>query len=475
LKQRLKNLVDPVNIPIVGIPISVSRAKTADNHKKEMLKLSEDADSDHLKKSFLMMENGMQRRKVWYTTGAITKTILLLFPITYVPGAGQIVGQAAQSIAQPLVAETAENSVKIDQEASAVAEANYKYAATRAFMIYLGRPRNDEDIYHSWEEARLAIKAIYGAKPDDDLTKQKPNDHTLKKLKEMVSSDKGFNLDELKVSLLVVMWWFFECWDEQYYDRFRIKKWKMQESERHHVQDERMVLMMINPLDPKVQMLSEFSTPEILKVLADKGPYGYGNHPKFAPLLGSKDRDPLARKGFVAAMKSFIVKFLKKQNIWGYFDDSGALCAVIFYEKAEGKRIHLGDAYGKDNLVSSKVKADKKLQHQLLVQEDEIVAANMPDASGILHLFSATDTPAGRKGLMILIKSAAEYTSTMSFVCEYTNQKKRIELLKDCKFTVKATTDNITSMVLKPPQRKRDDYAVSEKTFDRLSRAGITY
>jgi len=97
----------------------------------------------------------------------------------------------------------------------------------------------------------------------------------------------------------------------------------------------------------------------------------------------------------------------------------------------------------------------------------------MPPVSGILHMFAASNNAAGRKGLAVLIKSAVEYTSSLSYVCEYKSRKKRIELLKDCKFKSIGSGNTLESFVFTPPTRKREDFTISDKTFDRLSRAGV--
>eukprot|EP01104_Vermistella_antarctica_P011826 TRINITY_DN3341_c2_g1_i1.p1 TRINITY_DN3341_c2_g1~~TRINITY_DN3341_c2_g1_i1.p1 ORF type:complete len:830 (-),score=235.47 TRINITY_DN3341_c2_g1_i1:142-2604(-) len=94
--------------------------------------------------------------------------------------------------------------------------------STKAFLMYLGLPRTDDALYQSFEEARLALKAMYGAKADDDLREMAPDRAMRKKMKKIESDPElmaTVSIEDLGVSTLWFLWRAYQCWEVLYWDR----------------------------------------------------------------------------------------------------------------------------------------------------------------------------------------------------------------------------------------------------------------
>jgi hypothetical protein len=338
---------------------------------------------------------------------------------------------------------TAQSALSDETLDSAAYDANDKWGATKAFIIYLGLPRNTDKIYHTWEDSRLRLKQFFGVGPDEDVTQMEPKDQTLKALEEAEETKGGYDLQALNVPLLVLLWRIYDCWDQPYADKLTSKKHKVKRDDKWRLEDERQVLELINPVDPHIQKLDSSSQKSASRLIRSEAPTGYGKHTIFNFLEERSDTKKEKRLKWM--IDTFVKKLTDAETGWGYYSErtanseQGELLAVIFFERAEE------DHYDPSDLLSTmsgmmKLQGDYKNISSRLSWEASAMKHNTDDKNmpGILHMFACQDSTEGREALIKLIQSETQYTSVPSYCQEYEAEHERLQLLERAGFTPKS-------------------------------------
>jgi hypothetical protein len=306
----------------------------------------------------------------------------------------------------------------------------------------LGLPRNDDKIYHTWEESRLRLKQFFGVGPNDDVSKMEPEGAQLKAIEEAEESKGGYDLQTMNVPLLILLWRIYDCWKTPYADKLTSKNHKMKREDQWRTEDERQVLELINPVDPHIQQLDSSSQKTVVRLLRSEAPTGYGKHTVFNFLEERSDSKKEKRLKWM--IDTFVKKLISAETGKGYFSEStnasqqGELLAVIFFERAEQ------DHYDPSDLLSTfggmmKLQGDyrnlsSRLSWEASAMKHNTDSKNMP---GILHMFACQDSNEGRDALIKLIQSETNYTSISAYCQEYEGEHERLQLLERAGFSPK--------------------------------------
>jgi hypothetical protein len=440
LKQKMKNLIDPVHIPYVGTAIMWNRVRHAEQNREKMVNLQQQKENTPLNPVLEPMVNNTQVQEAGQTAKATAKTFFMFFPVVYaIPGGDPLVAKAAEKGAVKSAEKTAKATLSTDQTDSATYDANETWGATKALLYYLGAPRNNDKIYHTWEDSRIRLKQFFGCGPDDDLNQMKPKGDTLKAIEEAEDSKGGYDLQSLNVPVLVLLWRIYDCWDTPYADKLTSKKHKMKREDQWRSEDEREVLEMINPVDPRIQRLDSDSQKSVVRMLKKDVPTAYGKHAIFSFL--DERSDTKREKRLKWLLDTFVKKMIDAEMGWGFFSEAnqtshqGELLAVIFFERAEQSH------YDPSDLLSTfsgmmKLQADYRNISSRLSWEDSVMKHNTDknELPGILHMFACQDSAEGRDALVKLIQSEILYTSIPAYCQEYEGEQERIQILEQCGF-----------------------------------------
>jgi len=276
--QKLRSLVDPSSIPMVGIGVNLYRAQDTYGHKSQLQKFEGGMTDSKMEQ---MNEAANVETASLTTKAAVSATLhavplgQLLGPLTDIVGG--VAAQAATPLIKMAVSKAAQTAAKTTTATTTqsrgveIADKSIfqKWGGTRAFFMYLGYPATEDELYARWETARLKLKHSYGAAPEDDLFIMKPKGELKKKLRIMEKERGEYLMNELPgVSLLMLLWRTFRCWDLPYFDMLEawtykgrsgfnlnddaVRK-KVREIERK--QDYDIIQKMLHPDDPHVMRL----------------------------------------------------------------------------------------------------------------------------------------------------------------------------------------------------------------------------
>jgi hypothetical protein len=370
----------------------------------------------------------------------------MFFPLVYfIPGGDATLSHYAEKGASKSAEKGAMAAAQSTGEETdnAASDVNECWGATKALLLYLGLPRTDDVIYHSWEDARIQLKEFFGASSTDDLFQMEPQGETLKAIEDAENTKGGYDLNTINVPLLVLLWRFYECWREPYAEKLTSDKHKLKREEQWRAEDERSILEMIHSIDPHIQKLESNSIKNVVRLLQGNTPMAYGNHSLFNFLEDRSDQKREKRLKWM--LKTFVKKMVDAETGWGYYFDptnsgkQGELLAVIFYERAEQ------DHYEPSDLLKNfsgmlKLKMDYSSISSRLSWEDKVMKNHVGKKStpGILHMFSSLDTNQAKDSLVSLIQSQINFTSISSYCQEYETEIARIQVLERSGFTRKS-------------------------------------
>eukprot|EP01103_Thecamoeba_quadrilineata_P019535 TRINITY_DN7955_c0_g1_i1.p1 TRINITY_DN7955_c0_g1~~TRINITY_DN7955_c0_g1_i1.p1 ORF type:complete len:723 (+),score=167.45 TRINITY_DN7955_c0_g1_i1:32-2200(+) len=339
LKKFSKNLIDPSHIPFFGDFVKVSRTRKLQKQSVSFKGFSAWNSSEALNEPIHAMNNGM---KVEYTMRT-ANVVMSFFPLTMFLPVG------LSTIPQALVlegikiggAQASAATARQDLGDSAMAKANICYAATKGFLLYLGLPKTDDPLYTTWEKTRVELKEAYGADASEDLSETPPNEALVKLLDEM-ETEGLYRIDFLKVSLLYLLWWIYECWDAPYYNQLRGEKYRATKSTEFKNADEAFVRNHIRQtFDRKVIRLDETYTRKLVALFLGE----YEGHLRFSglddggmsevpidPLLRELKESPRVKKEWVVS--NFVSAFVKKGAAWGLIDDYHRVLAAALITRS---------------------------------------------------------------------------------------------------------------------------------------------
>jgi hypothetical protein len=442
LKQKAKKLIDPINIPYVGTAIAWNRAGQALQAHENVEKLRDENQNTPQETILDSMQNNTKVKEAGLSAKAGAKTFFMFFPLVYaVPAGDQALSFVAQKVASKSAQKVSEKAVDEGKPDSAQADANETWGATKAFLQYLGEPQSNDPIYQSWETSRLQLKEFFGCAPQDNLWEMEPRGEELNHIQEAEETQGGYDLSSINVPLLVLLWRIYDCWTEQYADKMTTKNHKMTKQQRERAEDEREVLEMISPIDPHIQRLNQTSAKEIVRLLRDDNPWGYGKHSIFSFLEERADAKRDKRLRWM--LKTFVQKLLEAETGWGYFSDAtntgkqGELLAVVFFERAEQDHYVPSDVLntfsGMVNLRTDYSAISKRLSWEDSIMKHQI-GQEAQNGYGILHYYGCQPSPQGQQALATLLKSQINYSSIPSYCQEYSAEAQRLQFLRSVGF-----------------------------------------
>jgi hypothetical protein len=419
------------------------RVHHAGKNTEKIDNLQEQSEQTPLNTVLEPMSTNTHVKEAGATAKAAAKTFFMFFPVVYaIPGGDPLMAKIAEKGATKTAEKTAKAAIPNETIDTAQYETNDTWGASKAFLYYLGLPRTDDKIYHTWENSRLCLKQFLGVGPDEDVRNMQPKGDTLKVLEEAENTKGGYDLQALNVPLLVLLWRIYDCWDTPYADKLTTKKHKMKKEDRWRADDERTVLEMINPVDPHIQKLDSNSLKTVVRLLREDCPTGYGKHAVFSFLEERSDTKREKRLRWL--LDTFVKKMVDAETGWGYFSEitqdshQGELLAVIFFERAEQSH------YDPSDLLSTfsgmlKLQADYKNISSRLSWETSLMKhlIGKKDQPGILHMYGCKDSDDGKNALIKLIQSQILYTSIPSYCQEYEGEHERLQLLEKSGFVSK--------------------------------------
>jgi len=225
-----------------------------------------------------------------------------------------------------------EKAVKTQNKASGLeGKALKDYKHTKAFLLYLGFPPMDDPLYSRWEKHRIYLKEFFGAAAEDDLYKMmavwkqyKREGGRLKKTPKGVPSQQ-----QAPMSMLLMMWHVYSCWDTPYYDQFvnlreKIKTSvfrydeKLPQAERDKLKDQRLLGYDPNyEYNSHVELASMEHLESIVHVLVSQ----YQATSRFG-FVTSHTANPVGAGRKLEQMLRVLVKhFIEKYQVWMYIED----------------------------------------------------------------------------------------------------------------------------------------------------------
>ena len=352
IKQICKNQVDPATIPYIGLLFHVGRAANAKRNYGVMEKIIDTNQNEELKKTLETFKGGQVARGVQESAYVGVSAALMLLPVVdFIPGLSaqlMILGQvgtaaAEQSIEMGLKVVISKTSGQATEKIMASTEAFGGYGNSKAFIMYLGYPKNDDPLYYKWEAARCRLKKIFGVAAEDDVYKMRPKDHLLERIKqEEKMTGKPFTLE---VPLLILLFRAYYCWDELYWDRLvklkekskkklGIKGLSIEERRRmrdyRHLRNRTAYLENIPPISPHLVILDESYKKEVVDILTES--FLHSNHVSY---LFSKNKIRSIQKPNLKWFMKMVVDYFFAHGaiFWGHVSTSKQLKAVAIWER----------------------------------------------------------------------------------------------------------------------------------------------
>ena len=206
--------------------------KAAEQHARlKRIRQNQELYSKDVVSALNAMSVSMKVNYAKQATNAIVSWVFSLIPIAYlIPGSGAVMQLAAPAISS--LTKTSVKKLTVQSAGMLTSQLVHrpedcddqlyfkKYNWARAFLLYLGYPQNDDILYDQWEESRLILKSLYGAPAGDNLWNMKPTPQLQSKLKAMEEGDDFYDLTQLNVTLLWMLWRAYQCWDKKYWDLF---------------------------------------------------------------------------------------------------------------------------------------------------------------------------------------------------------------------------------------------------------------
>lgn len=501
--QRAKNYIDPSHIPVFGTLVHIYRAGKRERSKETLDNLVENTqensgitkrsdaalDPEHpdptTQDMLIALKNmrlGAHIDQIKESTAAAISMFFILFPINSVvpveDAAAKVVGFTVKKGVQKTLKtvtkkqeksniehekgefydndDSVDSASDSDEELSPgekrhleAEEANVakqhsedvidSWGEVKAFLLYLGLPRDDDEIYSLWEPSRLKIKALFGGEPERDMWHEKDNKLTKEVIQDI--RDKKVDVNTLQIPLIDVLWTVFECRHLPYYNKVLQKPHR--ESKRSD--DEKYYRRIINNADPNAILLHKCYLDSAANLLVQpNNTFGHGGPLwRHAVDEGGDHEDHEKKKAYLEefALK-FTKRFMKKQEVWGYVDpeDDNRLLAVMLWEPAENRRPSIDRM-----LFSSRAKGSMKLgmsnysSFQKALKEPIKLRKKLevPKNVGVIHLFNMNQSLSEEKKreiAAVFLSAILDIYSDESYAVLSRNNQ-AIEYLKHYGFT----------------------------------------
>lgn len=383
LAQKARNYIDPSHIPIFGTLVHAYRAgkrgKTANTLDNLVTNSEEKGNRGEVVTALKNMQSGAKVEGIKETTATAVSALFMIFPINSIipveDAAGQVVGAGVKKGVKKGVEAGAKkterdrldderenkvNQVNSPQDIGAGGELNTQqkksveqeetelaknhsdqvidtWGEVKAFLLYLGLPRDNDVIYSLWEPSRLKLKAMFDGEPDSDLWAEKENKLTKDAIKSISKGETDVNT--LQIPLLEVLWSVFECRSLPYYHRV-LEKPNRKENERPG--DEKYYRRIINNADPRAILLETCHIDMVANILTQPNNiFGVGStlwNKTYEDEKEVDEKESEKRKEYMMWFSKVYIKlFMEKEEVWGLVDkdDDNRLLGVLIWEPIE--------------------------------------------------------------------------------------------------------------------------------------------
>eukprot|EP01101_Sappina_pedata_P009569 TRINITY_DN5625_c0_g1_i1.p1 TRINITY_DN5625_c0_g1~~TRINITY_DN5625_c0_g1_i1.p1 ORF type:complete len:620 (+),score=254.53 TRINITY_DN5625_c0_g1_i1:23-1861(+) len=383
LAQKARNYIDPSHIPVFGTLVHAYRAgkrgKTANTLENLVANSEESGDKSEVVTALKNMQSGAKVEGIKEATATAVSALFMVFPINAVipveDAAGQVVGAGVKKGVKKGVEVTAKKTERdrldderndkahqvntaqdigpggelnsqqkknVEEEETDLAKNHSdqvidSWGEARAFLLYLGLPRDNDVIYSLWEPSRLKLKTMFGGEPESDLWAEKENKLT----KDSITSiSKGeLDVNSLQIPLLEILWSIFECRSLPYYHRV-LEKPNRKENERP--KDEKYYRRVINNADPRAILLETCHLDMVANILTQPNNiFGVGStlwKKTYEDEKEVDEKESEKRKEYMLWFSKVYVKlFMEKEEVWGLVDkeDDNRLLGVMIWEPIE--------------------------------------------------------------------------------------------------------------------------------------------
>eukprot|EP01101_Sappina_pedata_P008234 TRINITY_DN451_c0_g3_i2.p1 TRINITY_DN451_c0_g3~~TRINITY_DN451_c0_g3_i2.p1 ORF type:complete len:723 (+),score=173.90 TRINITY_DN451_c0_g3_i2:320-2170(+) len=386
LIQRTKNYIDPSHIPVFGVFVRFHRIGHRERARETLENLVENSEArghnDEVVTALKNMQMGAKVERIKETAAAIVSVLFIFFPINSVvpvdAAVGEVAGMGAR-LGVKLGTDAAMHKVERDkldekrEKASAeidkVRESRVEldelskkekkraeieetdlvknhsdqvvdaWGEVRAFLVYLGLPQDDDEIYSLWEPSRLRLKALYGGAPNRDFWAEKENKAAEETVRKITRGE--LDVKTIDIPLIDLLWHLFDCSSLPYYHRV-LEKPNRKKKERKG--DEKYYRRVLNKADPRAVLLEKCHLNMVANILTQPNNlFGVGSpvwNQTFESQTGNGEKDLEKNKEYMLWFaKIYIKHFMKKQEVWGFVDneDDNRLVGVLLWEPIENK------------------------------------------------------------------------------------------------------------------------------------------
>lgn len=349
--------------------------------------------------------------------------LLHVFPIaTLFPGAGTAGEKAGNKAVKKGATKAAQAHALRGLEDTTEAHIHAKYARTKAFLLYLGLPKSEDSIYQRWEPSRLFLKSLYGGLEEEDLFMMKIGLKEEKKLEDAERVKGEYDLRELNVNLLMILWRLYQCWDWNFLDRidegknggrekyFRNKRAEWAEEDAEFLQE---ISIDSHPNLRKVHKAES-------EIVVDMLVRMYYDHPKMAFARCEDSQKTI--QNMIWYWKQIVEHMMKKQEIWGYEDiENHQLQAVLLVESPKSKEMKVKFTDKAKNFPQAVKRLGAKTAHELSSQKkreykfrDSQVDDKKEKMVQIFHGAAFNGKPGGRAALLELMCTAFQHKWDMA-------------------------------------------------------------
>mmetsp|Transcript_32732 Transcript_32732/g.91668 ORF Transcript_32732/g.91668 Transcript_32732/m.91668 type:complete len:602 (+) Transcript_32732:58-1863(+) len=456
-KQKAKNLVDPKVLPVVGLVVKVNRTRRIIKNKAGLQAVSQSSMQDYggpggadagaaLAPSFEAMSVNMDAEGSKRKIGTALSVAFMMVPVKSIVPVSSLAASGLEKGAKKGAEKVGESSQlsRLDEN-SPEAQVHAKFLRTKAFLVYLGQPATDDELYSRWESSRIQVKRTYGALDEDDLAKMKPASALDKQLAEIEKQQDGvYNCRELGVSLLWLLWRVYECWHTIYYDYFKSKTKKSEAQyltecrAKERSQDEEYIRNMEMGDHPFIRRALKSEKELVARFLVRT----YASHPRsqfmgtIAP--GKRAEVELWYWGLVADY------FLDKQEVWAMVDpETLQFEALVLLEPVDGEPARVSAFGGASAMAKLVKKVGRKEATELasikkeeyLVREQILKSRNGGFRTQVIHYgcFHPDDKDAFIELVHAVCNDRTDL-STATYVQEYETAPAFVACWEDCDF-----------------------------------------